>query len=410
MGNGDRAVNDSRGALFTGGRLALGGGEATIGATPAYIPFNRPWATGEEFGFIREAIANRHLSGNGPFSRRCADLLKERIGSEAALLTHSCTGALEMAALLLGVGPGDEVIMPSFTFASTAGAFALRGATVVFVDVRPDTLTLDVGAAEAAITSRTRAIVPVHYAGVACEMNDLVTLAAEHDLYVVEDAAQAFLAEYRSRPLGSLGHLATLSFHETKNVSCGEGGALLINDARWVAEAEIVQEKGTNRQQFYRGHVDKYTWVGLGSSYAPSEINAAFLYAQLLHADSITDDRLRVWAAYHDGFAELEAAGKLRRPVVPLECRHNAHLYYLLTPDGRSRDALIDLLAERNVNAVFHYVPLHNSPAGRRFGQPGGDLRTTVDVSARLVRLPLWVGMDNAEIGRVVAGVHEALT
>jgi dTDP-4-amino-4,6-dideoxygalactose transaminase len=374
-----------------------------------HIPFNRPWATGDEFDYIREAIANGHLSGNGPFSRRCSELLKERVGSEEVLLTHSCTGALEMAALLLGIGPEDEVIMPSFTFASTAGAFALRGATIVFVDVRPDTLNLDVEAVRAAFTPRTRAVVAVHYAGVGCDMDELLALADEHDVFVVEDAAQALLATYKSRPLGSLGHLAALSFHETKNVTCGEGGALLVNDSRWAGEAEIVQEKGTNRQQFYRGQVDKYTWVELGSSYAPSEINAAFLYAQLQHAESITDERLRIWTAYNDAFADLEAAGKVQRPVIPEHSRHNAHLYYLLAPDRRTRDGLIDLLAERDVNAVFHYVPLHESPAGRRFGRAHGELRTTVDASSRLVRLPLWVGMQDADVERVVAGVYEAL-
>jgi dTDP-4-amino-4,6-dideoxygalactose transaminase len=374
-----------------------------------HVPFNRPWATGDEFDYIREAIANGHLSGNGPFSRRCAELLKQRVGSEEVLLTHSCTGALEMAALLLGIGPEDEVIMPSFTFASTAGAFALRGATIVFVDVRPDTLNLDVEATRAAITPRTRAIVAVHYAGVGCDMDELLSLADEHDLFVVEDAAQALLATYKSQPLGSLGHLAALSFHETKNVTCGEGGALLVNDSRWAGEAEIVQEKGTNRQQFYRGQVDKYTWVALGSSYAPSEISAAFLYAQLQHAESITDERLHIWTAYHDAFADLEAAGKVRRPVIPEHSRHNAHLYYLLTPDRRIRDRLIDLLAERDVNAVFHYVPLHESPAGRHFGRADGELRTTVDVSSRLLRLPLWVGLQDSDIDRVVAGVHDAL-
>jgi dTDP-4-amino-4,6-dideoxygalactose transaminase len=314
-----------------------------------------------------------------------------------------------MSALLLGVGQDDEVIMPSFTFASTAGAFALRGATIVFVDVRPDTLNVDADAVRAAVTPKTRVIVPVHYAGIACEMDELLAVAEEHGVHVVEDAAQGLLSTFEDRPLGSLGHLAALSFHETKNVSCGEGGALLVNDDRFSTEAEIVQEKGTNRQQFYRGQVDKYTWVSLGSSYAPSEINAAFLYAQLLHADSITEDRLRIWTAYHDAFADLEAGGKLRRPVVPSYARHNAHLYYLLTPDSRSRDRLIALLAERDVNAVFHYVPLHDSPAGRRFGRAHGELRTTVDVSSRLVRLPLWVGMQDSDIERVVAGVYEAL-
>jgi dTDP-4-amino-4,6-dideoxygalactose transaminase len=315
-----------------------------------------------------------------------------------------------MTALLLEIGPGDEVIMPSFTFASTAGAFALRGATLVFVDVHSDTLNLDVEAAADAVTPKTRAIVPVHYAGVGCEMDEILSLAREHDLFVIEDSAQALLAYYRSRPLGTLGHLAALSFHETKNITCGEGGALLINDPRWAAAAEIVQEKGTNRQQFFRGQVDKYTWVELGSSYAPSEINAAFLYAQLEHAGAITKERLRIWAAYHEAFADLEAGGKARRPIVPPHCQHNAHLYYLLAPDTARRDALIDVLAERNVNAVFHYVPLHESPAGRRFGRPHGELRTTAEASSRLIRLPLWAGMGPEEINRVTSGVYEALS
>ena len=323
------------------------------------------------------------------------------------MMAHSCTAALEMAALLLEVGPGDEVVVPSFSFPSTAGAFALRGATVVFVDIRQDTLNLDESALGDALSKRTRAIVPVHYAGVACELDGILPLAAEHGAAVVEDAAQALLATYKDRPLGALGDLGALSFHETKNVISGEGGALLLRDERWREPAEIVQEKGTNRRQFYRGQVDKYTWVGLGSSYAPSEITAAFLWAQLENAESITAERLRIWNRYHDAFAEPEARGDLRRPVVPEHCGHNGHLYYLLAPDERRRDSLIAHLAARNINAVFHYVPLHDSPAGTRYGRAAGTLSTTVDVSHRLVRLPLWVGMREDEIDRVVEAVYE---
>jgi dTDP-4-amino-4,6-dideoxygalactose transaminase len=314
-----------------------------------------------------------------------------------------------MTALLLEIGPGDEVVVPSFSFASTAGAFALRGARVVFVDIRGDTLNMDEGLVEEAITERTRAIVPVHYAGVACELDSILSVAGRHGLVVVEDAAQAVLATYRDRPLGAIGDLGVLSFHETKNVMCGEGGALLLRDDRFVRSAEIVQEKGTNRRAYYRGQVDKYTWVQLGSSYAPSEINAAFLWAQLEQGDAITDERMRIWCRYHQGFAELEERGDARRPVVPVHCGHNAHLYYLLAPDALRREALIEHLARCGVNAVFHYVPLHESPAGARYGRVAGSLATTADVSARLVRLPLWVGMNDAEIDRVVEAVYEGL-
>jgi dTDP-4-amino-4,6-dideoxygalactose transaminase len=314
-----------------------------------------------------------------------------------------------MAALLLGIEAGDEVVMPSFTFASTAAAFALRGATIVFVDIRPDTLNLDEAVLAGAITDRTRAVVAVHYAGVACEMDAILELAAERDVAVVEDAAQGVLASYRSRPLGSIGDIGALSFHETKNVMCGEGGALLLNDVDSIEGAEIIREKGTNRQQFYRGQVDKYTWVDLGSSYAPSEINAAFLYAQLADAAAITAERRRIWEAYHQAFEDLELDGSARRPIVPEHCEHNAHLYYLLVANREQRDVLIGQLAERGISAVFHYVPLHDSPAGRRFGRAHGSLRETTDVSTRLVRLPLWVGMGPDEIDRVTAAVHEAL-
>jgi dTDP-4-amino-4,6-dideoxygalactose transaminase len=359
------------------------------------IPFNRPFLTGKELGFIAEAHANGHLAGNGAFSKRCSAWLQERVGSDLALLTHSCTAALEMAAILSGVGPGDEVIMPSFTFVSTANAFVLRGATPVFVDVRPDTLNLDPARVEAAITPRTRAIVPVHYAGVGCDMDAIMAIAGRHELLVIEDAAQGLLASYRDRPLGSIGHMAALSFHETKNIISGEGGALLINDPRFADRAEIIWEKGTNRSQFFRGQVDKYSWVDLGSSFLPGEITAAFLWAQMGAADEITERRRAIWLRYHAAFADLEAAGHVRRPVVPADCDQNGHLYYLILPSLAARTAFIDRLRERSVQAIFHYVPLHSSQFGQVVGRTSGTMTVTEDVSDRLVRLPLWLGLED---------------
>jgi dTDP-4-amino-4,6-dideoxygalactose transaminase len=373
------------------------------------IPFNRPYMTGNELGYIAEAHANGHLAGNGAFSRRCCAWLEERIGSPKALLTHSCTAALEMAAILSGVGPGDEVIMPSFTFVSTANAFTLRGATPVFVDIRADTLNLDETRIEAAITPRTKAIVPVHYAGVGCDMDAIMDIAARHDLLVIEDAAQGLIAGIRGRPLGGIGHLAALSFHETKNIISGEGGALLVNDPRFADRAEIIWEKGTNRSQFFRGQVDKYTWVDLGSSYLPGEIVAAFLWAQMEEADAITRRRIAIWERYHAAFADLEAAGLVRRPIVPAEATHNGHMYYLLLPDLAARTAFIDRLRSDGIQAVFHYIPLHTSPFGRSAGRAGGELTITDDVSDRLVRLPFWIGIEDVQdevIERVIAAVE----
>jgi dTDP-4-amino-4,6-dideoxygalactose transaminase len=372
------------------------------------IPFNRPFTTGREFLYVREAIENGHLSGNGPFTERCNRWLEQRVGSEQALLTHSCTAALEMAALLLDIGPGDEVVMPSFTFVSTANAVVLRGGTPVFVDVRPDTLNLDEEKARAAVTPSTCAILAVHYAGVGCAMRELIGIAQETGTPVVEDAAQGILSSYDEQPLGSFGSVAALSFHETKNVHCGEGGALLINDAALAERAEILLDKGTNRRRFFRGQVDKYSWVDIGSSYAPSEINAAFLLAQLEQADAITARRLAIWRSYHEAFAELEQQGLARRPVIPRRCSHNAHMYYLLLPDLDSRSRLIGELRRVGVHAVFHYVPLHVSDAGRRYGRQAGDLSVTEDVSDRLVRLPLWPGMADEEVQRVVDVVETA--
>jgi dTDP-4-amino-4,6-dideoxygalactose transaminase len=357
-------------------------------------PFNRPYMTGREFVYIAEAHANGALAGDGPFTKLCHGHLEKRIGVRKALLTHSCTAALEMSALLAEVGPGDEVIMPSYTFTSTANAFVLRGATPVFVDIRPDTLNLDETLVEAAVTPRTRAIVPVHYAGVACEMDAIMDIAARHDLVVIEDAAQGILSTYKGRPLGSIGHMAALSFHETKNIISGEGGALLVNDARFVERAEIIREKGTNRSQFFRGQVDKYTWVDIGSSYLPGEILAAFLWGQMEEADAITRRRLDLWASYHHWFAATERAGRVRRPIVPPDCRHNAHMYYLLLPDAASRTAFIACLETVDIHCVFHYVPLHTSPMGRRVGRSAGSMQHTEALSERLVRLPLWVGLE----------------
>ncbi len=374
-----------------------------------HIPFNRPFIVGKELIYIQQAVSNWHLSGNGPFTKKCHTWLEEQVGCCKALLTHSGTAALEMAAILADIQPGDEIIMPSYTFVSTANAFVLRGGVPVFAEIRPDTLNLDESRIEPAITPRTRAVVAVHYAGVACEMDAIMAIAERNNLLVIEDAAHGLMSTYRRRPLGSIGHLAAVSFHETKNVMCGEGGALLINDPRWIERAEIIWEKGTNRSQFFRGKADKYSWVDVGSSYLPSEINAAFLFAQLEEAQSIAPRRLRIWRQYHGGFAQLEAQGKVRRPVIPPECQHNAHMYYLLLPDRECRTTLIDKLKASGVNAVFHYIPLHSSPAGRKYGRAHGDLSRTEAASDCLIRLPLWVEMTEEDVKQVITGVHEAL-
>jgi len=370
------------------------------------IPFNRPFLTGNELEYISHAHDKGHLSGDGTFTKRCHAWLEREIGCEKALLTHSCTGALEMAAILANIGPGDEVIMPSYTFVSTANAFVLRGAVPVFVDIRPDTLNLDETKIEEAITSKTRVIVPVHYAGVACEMDAIMEIANRHDLVVIEDAAQGIESSYKGRPLGSIGHLATLSFHETKNIISGEGGALLINSSEFCDRAEIIREKGTNRSQFFRGQVDKYTWVDSGSSYLPSELVAAFLWAQMEKSKDITRRRLDIWNEYHVAFEQLELLGKIRRPVIPSGCVHNAHMYYLLLPDLTSRSTLISKLAESDIRAVFHYVPLHSSPMGIKTGRANTDLLRTEELSDRIVRLPLWLGVEEhlpAVIGKTKA-------
>jgi dTDP-4-amino-4,6-dideoxygalactose transaminase len=371
--------------------------------------FNRPHATGREFDYIGEAIAHGQLSGDGPFTERCADWLRERTGCARALLTTSCTSALELAALIAGIGPGDEVIMPSFTFVSDANAVALRGGVPVFSEIRADTLNLDEEALEGAITPHTKAIMPTHYAGVACNMEAISAIARRHDLLVIEDAAQGVLSTYQDRALGALGQLGCLSFHETKNVTCGEGGALLVSDPALIEQAEIAHEKGTNRSQFFRGQVDKYTWLELGASSLASELNAAFLWAQLQDAESITARRLQIWQRYHEHFADAEASEHLRRPIVPAECRHNAHMYYLLLANRTTRDRLIKGLAQRGIMAVFHYVPLHSSPAGRRLGRAVGDLALTDETSERLLRLPLWVDMRDEDVDRVASEVLAAV-
>nr|AFK79267.1 4-keto-6-deoxy-N-acetyl-D-hexosaminyl-(lipid carrier) aminotransferase [uncultured bacterium F41-01] len=357
---------------------------------------------GKELAYIQQAVENMHLSGDGPFTHKCQAWLEERIGCQCALLTHSGTAALEMTALLADIQPGDEIIMPSFTFVSTANAFVLRGGVPVFVDIRPDTLCIDETKIEAAITSRTRAIVVVHYAGVSCEMDTICSLARQYRLMVIEDAAQGICAFYKGRPLGSLGTLAAVSFHETKNVIAGEGGALLINDQRWIDRAEIIREKGTNRKQFFRGQVDKYSWVDIGSSYLPSEINAAFLWAQLEEAETITQRRVAIWQQYHEAFADLEQREYLRRPIVPPACQHNAHLYYLLFPDLHTRMNVLEQLSKTGVNAVFHYIPLHSSAAGQQYGRSVGNLSQTNKASDCLLRLPLWIGMQEAEVSFVI--------
>jgi dTDP-4-amino-4,6-dideoxygalactose transaminase len=372
------------------------------------IPFNRPHATGREYRYLQDAVERGHLSGDGAYTMRCQAWLEAHAGVPKALLTHSCTAALEMAAILADIQPGDEVIMPSYTFVSTANAFVLRGGVPVFVDIRPDTLNLDETLIEAAITPRTKAIVPVHYAGVGCDMDAIMAIAERHGLIVIEDAAQGLMASYRDRPLGGIGHMAAVSFHETKNIISGEGGALLVRDARFVARAEIIREKGTNRKQFFRGEVDKYTWVDVGSSYLPSEIIAAFLWAQMEDAEAITARRLALWQRYHEALADLEAEGRLRRPQIPADCAHNAHMYNILLPSLGDRQRFIDTLKAQGIQPVFHYVPLHSSPAGQRFGRAHGQLQHTEALSERLVRLPLWVGLE-ADTDRVIADVRAAV-
>lgn len=373
-----------------------------------HIPFNKPYLTGKELHYIAEAHARGQLAGDGHFTRLCSGWLEQTTGCAKALLTHSCTAALEMAAILADIQPGDEIIMPSFTFVSTANAFVLRGGVPVFVDIRPDTLNIDERLIERAITRRTKAIVPVHYAGVACEMDAIMDIARANGLLVIEDAAQGVMATYKGRPLGTIGHLGCFSFHETKNIISGEGGALLVNDPHLAERAEIIREKGTNRSLFFRGQVDKYTWVDIGSSYLPGEIVAAFLWAQMQEVQSITRQRLALWDAYHAAFEPLARSGALRRPIVPAGCGHNAHMYYLLLSGLEQRTSFIQRLAGQDIHSVFHYVPLHSSPHGLRHGRAVGHLPLTTDAADRLVRLPLWIGLDQHQ-ARVVDAAQGAI-
>lgn len=371
------------------------------------VPFNRPVPVGAEFENIRESIESGRVSGDGLFTRRCHELLSAEYDAKV-LLTHSCTAALEMSAILADVGPGDEVVMPSYTFVSTANAVVLRGATPVFVDVDPGTLNIDPDAVQAAIGPATKAIMVVHYAGVGCDMGRIGELCESSGATLIEDAAQAYGACWDGRRLGTFGALAALSFHETKNIISGEGGALIINDPALVERAEILREKGTNRTQFHRGTADKYTWLDIGSSYLPSDIIAAFLFAQLGAAAEITRERLCAWARYHQAFEELEAGGRLRRPTIPARAEHNGHIYYVLLPDAAARAGVIAGLAERGVVAPFHYVPLHSSPAGLRYGRVAGSMAVTDDLSARLIRLPLYPGVER-EQDEVIAALRDVL-
>jgi len=372
------------------------------------IPFNKPYLTGKELLNISQAHQNMMLAGDGQFTKDCHDWLQKNTGCYKALLTHSCTAALEMAAILANIEPGDEVIMPSYTFVSTSNAFVLRGGVPVFVDIRKDTLNIDEGMIEAAITPHTKAIVPVHYAGVACEMDTIMDIAHRHNLMVIEDAAQGVMSTYKGRPLGTIGHLGCYSFHETKNIISGEGGALLINKPELTVRAEFIRDKGTDRSSFFRGEIDKYTWIDIGSSYLPGEITAAFLLAQMEEAESITQRRLNLWNYYHKAFESLEYAGLLRRPIIPDNCEHNGHMYYLILPNMKYRDMFIEYMMKMGVCCVFHYIPLHLSPFGKQYCNSAMNLSITKDLSDRVVRLPLWIGM-NDEIGGVIKAVFHVL-
>ena len=371
------------------------------------IRFNVPPFTGKEIEYIKKAVENQKICGDGEFTAKCNEWIQNKTGTKKALLTTSCTHATELAAILAGIEPGDEVIMPSYTFVSTADAFVLRGAKAVFVDIRPDTMNIDEKLIEQAITPKTKAIVPVHYAGVGCEMDTIMDIAARHNLLVIEDAAQGIMSEYKGKALGTFGEFGCFSFHETKNFSMGEGGALLIRDEKDIEPAEIVREKGTNRAKFFRGQIDKYTWVDKGSSYLPSELNAAYLYAQLETADEITKNRLDTWNHYREGFADLERKGRIELPFIPGECKHNAHMFYIKARDLKERTALISHLKENDILAVFHYVPLHSAPAGAKFGRFAGEDKYTTKESERLLRLPLYYGLKEDECEYIIEKVKE---
>jgi len=363
------------------------------------IMFNEPVFTGKEIEYIQDAISTKHLSGDGKYTKKCHEWLERTVGTKKALLTTSCTHALEMAALLLNIQCGDEVIMPSYTFVSTANAFALRGAKIVFIDIRPDTMNIDETKIESAITNKTKAIVVVHYAGVSCEMDTIMNIATQYNLYVIEDAAQGIMSTYKGRMLGSIGHLATYSFHETKNLISGEGGALLINDERFVDRAEIIREKGTNRSHFLRGQVDKYTWYDVGSSYLPSELLAAYLWAQFEHSQSIMHRRKQAWNIY---YSHLELIKEVTLPFIPPEIDHNGHLFYIKLANIHERSRFIEYLKSYNIQTAFHYIPLHSSPAGKKYGEFRGEDNFTTIESERLVRLPLFSSISNDQLYEII--------
>ncbi|MEK4372159.1 dTDP-4-amino-4,6-dideoxygalactose transaminase [Paenibacillus sp. BGI2013] len=370
------------------------------------ILFNVPGVTGKEQEYIQRVVENRRFSGDGEFTKLSSQWMASKFDTIKTLLTTSCTHALEMAAILADIKEGDEVILPSYTFVSTANAFALRGANIVFVDIRPDTMNIDETLIEAAITTRTKAIVPVHYAGVSCEMDTIMEIAKKYNLLVIEDAAQGVMSRYKGRYLGSIGHLGCYSFHETKNYNCGEGGALLVNDSSFVERAEIIREKGTDRSLFFRGQVDKYTWVDIGSSYLPSEINAAFLYAQLQMADVINDSRKESWTKYYTGLEQLQQEELIKLPFIPVECEHNAHMFYIKCKSLEERTRLIQFLKSKEIQSVFHYIPLHSSAGGLQFGRFHGVDKFTTSESDKILRLPMYYNIDDNNIGKVIEAIY----
>lgn len=371
------------------------------------IPFNKPFIAGKELFYIAQAvIENNHTAGDGPFTKKCQAWLEERLGCRKVLLTHSCTAALEMSAILADIEPGDEIIMPSYTFVSTASSFVLRGGVPVFIDIRPDTLNINENMIEAALTARTRAILPVHYAGISCEMDIIMDIAGRHNLFVIEDAAQGIMSTYKGRPLGSIGHFGACSFHETKNIISGEGGALLINDEKFIERAEIIREKGTNRSKFFRGQVDKYTWVDVGSSYLPSDIIAAFLYAQMENADQIIAKRNLLYALYMEDLRPLAEKGYIQLPFILNDCCSNGHIFYIITRSLKERTELAQFLKDQDIMAVFHYVPLHSSPAGKLYGRTNGTLEVTERVSDCLLRLPLYYEMRDDDVHSVTGEIR----
>jgi len=371
------------------------------------IPFNKPPLTGNEEKYIIESIKSPKISGDGPFTQKCHQWFEEKLECKKVLLTTSCTHALEMAAILLDIKEDDEVIMPSYTFVSTANAFVLRGAKIVFVDIRPDTMNIDETKIEEAITSKTKVIVPVHYAGVSCEMDIIMSIAKKHNLFVVEDAAQGMMSSYKGKALGTIGHMGTFSFHETKNyTSAGEGGLLIINNDRFKERAEIIREKGTNRSQFFRGMVDKYSWVDIGSSYLMNDVSASYLWGQLEKAEEINQDRLNSWHTYYNGLQELKDKGLIELPIIPNDCIHNAHMFYIKVKDLDTRTKLLEYLKQNDIFAVFHYIPLHSAPAGVKFGSFYGEDKFTTIESERLIRLPMYYGLDNQDQNKIINTIY----